>query len=127
GRIDPVLSRELFLRHALVEGDWRTRHEFFHANRRLLEEVAELEHRARRRDIVVDDETLYAFYDARIPPDVVSGRHFDSWWKRTRTQDPALLTLTRNQLVKADVPDAADYPDQWEQGSLRLPLSYHFA
>ena len=66
GRIDPELSRELFLRHALVEGDWRTHHEFFHANRALLDEVEELEDRARRRDILVDDETLFAFYDERV-------------------------------------------------------------
>ena len=86
GRIDPVLSRELFLRHALVEGDWRTHHTFFHENRALLDEVEELEARARRRDILVDDQTLYAFYDARIPSDVVSARHFDTWWKRARAR-----------------------------------------
>jgi ATP-dependent helicase HrpA len=126
GRIDPVLSRELFLRHALVEGDWQTRHDFFHANRKLLAEVAELEHRARRRDIVVDDETLYAFYDSRIPSDVVSGRHFDSWWKKARHADPDLLTLTREQLVTADLPSGDDYPSEWVQGSLTLPLTYQF-
>jgi ATP-dependent helicase HrpA len=82
GRIDPELSRELFIRHALVEGDWRTPHAFFHENRALLEEVEELEARARRRDILVEDEALFAFYDARIPADVVSARHFDTWWKR---------------------------------------------
>jgi ATP-dependent helicase HrpA len=128
GRIDPVMSRELFLRHALVEGDWRTRHEFFHANRSLLLEIEELEHRARRRDLVVDDEALYSFYDARIPAEVVSGRHFDTWWKRARAQDPTLLTLTRDLLVKpgTDAPSAADYPEVWPQGRLRLPLTYQF-
>jgi ATP-dependent helicase HrpA len=95
GRIDPVQSRELFLRHALVEGDWKTRHEFFHANRELLDEVSELEHRARRRDILVDDETLFAFYDARVGAEVVSGRHFDSWWKRVRAADPDLLNFEK--------------------------------
>ena len=78
GRIDPEVSRELFIRHALVQGEWRTRHKFFHANRALLDDVEELEHRARRRDIVVDDETLYEFYDERVGPDVVSARHFDT-------------------------------------------------
>ena len=68
GRIDPELSRELFIRHALVEGDWQTHHPFFHANRALLEEVDELEDRARRRDILVDDETLFDFYDERVGP-----------------------------------------------------------
>jgi ATP-dependent helicase HrpA len=126
GRIDPALARELFLRHALVEGDWDTRHEFFHANRRLLAEVAELEQRARRRDIVVDDETLYAFYDARIPAHVVSARHFDAWWKKARKEDPDRLTLTRQQLITADLPSPEDYPAQWVQGSFTLPLSYVF-
>ena len=78
GRIDPELSRALFIRHALVEGDWQTRHHFFAENRALLEEVEDLENRARRRDILVDDQTLYEFYDARVPADVVSVRHFDT-------------------------------------------------
>ncbi|HEX8204910.1 MAG TPA: ATP-dependent RNA helicase HrpA, partial [Solirubrobacteraceae bacterium] len=94
GRIDPELARELFLRHALVEGDWDTRHEFFAANRALLEDVEELETRARRRDLVVDEDTLFAFYDARVPADVVSGRHFDSWWRKARRRHPDLLDLT---------------------------------
>ena len=84
GRIDPELARELFLRHALVEGDWDSRHAFFAANRALLDDVEELETRARRRDLVVDEDTLFAFYDARVPAEVVSGRHFDTWWKRER-------------------------------------------
>ena len=74
--IDPALSRELFIRRALVEGDWRTHHAFFAANQQLRDEVAELEHRVRRRDLLVDDETLFDFYDQRIGPDVVSGRPF---------------------------------------------------
>ena len=102
GRIDPELSRELFIRHALVEGDWETRHEFFHANRALLDEVEDLENRARRRDILVDDETLFAFYDERIPDDVVSGRHFDAWWKKARRSEPDLLTFTPELLVSDD-------------------------
>ena len=93
GRIDPELSRELFIRHALVEGDWETRHKFFPANRELLDEVEELEHRARRRDILVDDETLFDFYDKRIAAEVVSGRHFDTWWKKARQEQPDLLDL----------------------------------
>ncbi|MDX6363333.1 MAG: ATP-dependent helicase HrpA, partial [Streptomyces sp.] len=80
GRIDAEASRELFIRNALVEGDWRTHHKFFADNRRLLTVVEELEHRARRRDILVDDETLFDFYDQRVPEHVVSGAHFDSWW-----------------------------------------------
>jgi ATP-dependent helicase HrpA len=82
GRIDPQLSRELFIRHALVEGDWETHHSFFQENQDLLAEVEELEDRARRRDILVDDDVLFDFYDRRIPEDVVSARHFDAWWKK---------------------------------------------
>ncbi|HET7407361.1 MAG TPA: ATP-dependent RNA helicase HrpA [Mycobacteriales bacterium] len=127
GRIDPELSRELFIRHALVEGDWTTQHRFFHDNRALLEEVEELEHRTRRRDIVVDDETLFAFYDARIPADVVSGRHFDAWWKQARRGDPELLTFTEDMLVADEAAVATEgYPDWWQHGDLRLALTYHF-
>jgi ATP-dependent helicase HrpA len=129
GRIDPVTSRDLFLRHALVEGDWDTHHAFFAANRELLDDVEELENRARRRDIVVDDQALYEFYDARIPVDVVSGRHFDAWWKKTRQTSPDLLTFTMADLVDDDaaVISALDYPDVWMQGQLRLPLTYQFS
>jgi ATP-dependent helicase HrpA len=128
GRIDPELSRELFIRHALIEGDWRTHHAFFRANRELLDEVEELEHRTRRRDILVDDEELYAFYDGRIPADVVSGRHFDAWWKNTRRETPDLLDFERAMLVRADSDEvsATDYPDVWEQDDLTLRLTYQF-
>ena len=102
GRIDPALSRELFIRHALVEGDWQTHHQFLRRQpASCSSEIEELENRARRRDILVDDETLFDFYDQRIPADVVSGRHFDSWWKKTRREQPDLLTFTRDLLINA--------------------------
>ncbi|TDB77616.1 ATP-dependent RNA helicase HrpA [Actinomadura sp. KC216] len=128
GRIDPALSRELFIRHALVEGDWETHHRFFHDNRALLDEVEELEHRARRRDILVDDETLFDFYDERIPEDVVSGRHFDSWWKKARRDEPDLLGFEKSMLINetAGGVSESDYPDAWKQGALRLRLTYQF-
>ena len=128
GRIDPVLSRELFIRHALVEGDWQTHHHFWRDNQKLLTEIEELENRARRRDILVDDETIFAFYDQRIPADVVSGRHFDSWWKKTRREQPDLLTFTRELLVndgRGGV-DEEDYPDEWRADGVTLPLTYTF-
>ncbi|GLH97486.1 ATP-dependent RNA helicase HrpA [Phytohabitans aurantiacus] len=128
GRIDPRLSRELFIRHALVEGDWDTHHQFFHDNRALLDEVEELEHRARRRDILVDDETLFDFYDQRIGPDVVSARHFDSWWKQTRRTQPDLLAFEKTMLINEGSRrvDAADYPDEWRQDGVALKLTYQF-
>ena len=101
GKVDPALSRELFIRHALVQGEWRTRHAFSHNNARLLEEAEELEHRARRRDIVVDEETLFDFYDARVGAEVVSGAHFDQWWKRERQKRPDLLTFDPEMLTHA--------------------------
>jgi len=125
GRIDPVVSRDLFLRHALVEGDWDTHHAFFADNARLLADVEDLEHRARRRDIVVDDEVLFAFYDGRIPADVVGGAEFDAWWKKARHDTPRLLHLTLDDLVRGEV-DPGEHPDVWVSEDLRLPLSYAF-
>lgn len=128
GRIDPESSRELFIRNALVEGDWRTHHKFFADNRKLLSEVEELEHRARRRDIVVDDDTLFDFYDQRVPEHVVSGAHFDSWWKRKRHEEPEFLDFEREMLIResAEAVTKADYPDSWRQGPLKFRVTYQF-
>jgi ATP-dependent helicase HrpA len=128
GRIDPEVSRELFIRNALVEGDWRTHHKFFADNRKLLTEVEELEHRARRRDILVDDETLYDFYDQRVPEHVVSGAHFDSWWKHKRHEEPELLDFERSMLIndRAGAVSKDDYPDSWLQGRLKFRVTYQF-
>ncbi|MFD4357964.1 ATP-dependent RNA helicase HrpA [Nocardia sp. NPDC058518] len=128
GRIDPELSRELFIRHALVQGEWQTRHGFFARNRALIDDVADLEHRARRRDILVDDEVLFEFYDKRIPADIVSVRHFDSWWRKTERNDPALLDFSTDTVVNAGVAtlDPTDFPDAWRQGELSFPLTYQF-
>ncbi|MFF1702562.1 ATP-dependent RNA helicase HrpA [Streptomyces sp. NPDC058252] len=131
GRIDPEVSRELFIRNALVEGDWRTHHKFFADNRKLLTEVEELEHRARRRDILVDDETLFDFYDQRVPEHVVSGAHFDSWWKnKLREGEGAaeLLDFERSMLIneKAGEVTKDDYPDSWRQGRLKFRVTYQF-
>src|SRR5206468_12061021 len=122
GAIDPALSRELFIRRALVERDWDTRHHFFADNGRLLEEVEALERRARRRDILADDATLVAFFEERIPAEVVSGAHFDRWWRDERRRRPDLLTFTRELLVRGEV-DERGRPDAWRQGDLELPLS----
>ncbi|WP_397203860.1 ATP-dependent RNA helicase HrpA [Nocardioides sp.] len=131
GKVDPALSRELFIRHALVQGEWRTRHAFFHTNRELLEEAEELEHRARRRGIVVDEETLFDFYDARVGAEVVSGAHFDQWWKRERHQRPDLLTFDPEMLTHAGADEvrATDFPASWhdsDEVGLTFPISYHF-
>ncbi|MEU1789997.1 ATP-dependent RNA helicase HrpA [Streptomyces sparsogenes] len=128
GRIDPETCRDLFIRNALVEGDWRTHHQFFHDNRKLLGEVEELEHRARRRDILVDDETLFDFYDQRLPEHIVSGAHFDSWWKHKRREEPELLNFEKSMLINeraAGVTKDA-YPDSWRQGKLKFKVTYQF-
>ncbi|MEV7281791.1 ATP-dependent RNA helicase HrpA [Streptomyces sp. NPDC093111] len=128
GRIDPEVSRELFIRNALVEGDWRTHHKFFADNRKLLTEVEELEHRARRRDILVDDETLFDFYEKRVPEHVVSGAHFDSWWKHKRHEEPEFLDFEREMLIneRAGAVTKDDYPDSWRQGPLKFRVTYQF-
>lgn len=128
GRVDPVVARELFIRHALVEGDWKTHHKFFHRNRALLHEVEELEARMRRRDLLVDDETLFEFYDARIGPDVVSERHFDKWWKDARRENPDLLDYDKSLLLSDDADDLDEsaYPKTWLHKGFELPLTYEF-
>ncbi|MDC7897922.1 DUF3418 domain-containing protein, partial [Escherichia coli] len=128
GKIDPLLCRELFIRHALVEGDWQTRHAFFRENLKLRTEVEELEHKSRRRDILVDDETLFTFYDQRIPQDVISTRHFDKWWKIAQKNSPDLLSFEKSMLIKEDAKrvSALDYPNYWHQDNLKLRLTYQF-
>jgi ATP-dependent helicase HrpA len=128
GKVDPELSRELFIRHALVEGDWRTTHPFFHENRRLVDDVESLEDRARRRDILVDDEALFDFYDQRIPADVVSVAHFDSWWKTARKQRPDQLSFWTSMLFSPQAPEVSkeDYPTSWRVGEFDLEVTYQF-
>ncbi len=126
--VDPVEARALFIRHALVEGEWTTHHQFFHANRRLLEEAQGLEARARRRDLVVDDDALFDFYDERVPDEVVSARHFDAWWKGARRATPDLLTFTRDVVLRpgAGAIDSHAFPERWPAPDASLPLTYQF-
>ncbi|MFF0814060.1 ATP-dependent RNA helicase HrpA [Rhodococcus sp. NPDC003318] len=126
--IDPEASRELFIRHALVEGEWQTQHRFFHANRALLDDVEEMETRARRRDILVDDEALFEFYDQRVGAEAVSARHFDTWWKKARRENPDLLTFTAANVVNPEATTVlgGDYPNTWRQGDISFPLTYQF-
>ncbi|PZO71045.1 MAG: ATP-dependent RNA helicase HrpA [Kocuria palustris] len=132
-RIDPVASREIFLQKALVEGDWQTRHRFVQRNRRKLAEVEQLESRLRRKDLRVDDQALYEFFDARVPAEVVSQTHFDTWWKKASRQDEHLLDFDPEQLIddQAETWDDTAYPRQWiartDGGELSLDLDYTFA
>ena len=130
GRIDPVTSRDLFIRHALVQGEWDAGHRFLRTNAGLVEEVAQLEDRVRRRDLLADDQVLVDFYDARIPAEVVSGAHFDRWWRTARREQPELLTFPRELLLPAvGGPTDDAYPGVWSFGAPDLPdlpLAYAF-
>ena len=128
GAIDPRVSREIFIQSALVEGDWNTKHKFFKQNQQLIREVEELEHKSRRRDILVDERTLFEFYDQRIGTDVVSQKHFDTWWKKAEKQDPELLNFERSFLINNDAEQVSklDFPNFWHQGNLKLKLTYQF-
>ena len=131
-RIDAPLARELFIRHALVEGDWP--HElqrsallgFDRANEALRRELAEVEERTRRRDILTGDEAVFEFYDARIPDDITDSRRFASWWKKTKAEQPELLTMRREHLLEDEAGDASGFPDEWVQGDATFRLRYRF-
>jgi len=128
-RLDPAGARELFIRRALVEGEWDARHAFLAENARRRAEVAALEDRARRRDLAAGHEAVFAFYDARLPAHVVSGADFDRWWRDERRRDPEALTLPRELLLDREAAAALDprlWPETWRQGELVLPLAYRF-
>ncbi|MFF2388724.1 ATP-dependent RNA helicase HrpA [Agromyces sp. NPDC058104] len=133
-RIDAPYARELFIRHALVEGDWpnETRRdplfEFDRRNRRLRAELEAVEERSRRRDILFDDEAVYDFYDARIPADVTSTRLFETWWREAKKLDQGLLTMTAETLAPDDAPAIDDeaFPPTWQQDDQTLTLRYRF-
>ncbi|HET9731291.1 MAG TPA: ATP-dependent RNA helicase HrpA [Acidimicrobiales bacterium] len=126
-RIDREAARDIFLHRGLVEGDWDEVPDFFARNRQLIQSVEELGERTRRRDVAVDDETVWRFYDARVPTDVTSGPRFRRWWARAGKETPALLDLTWEDVA----PDGtevspADYPDVWREGDFAAPLTYRF-
>jgi ATP-dependent helicase HrpA len=134
-RIDPPQARELFLRHAMVEGDWpysldrNGLFDFVRANQELRDELGEVEERTRRRDILIDDEVVVDFYDRRVPADVTDVRRFEVWWKAARVETPELLTMTRAELLEEEPDtdlDADAFPSEWVQGEQRMPLRYRF-
>ena len=127
-RVDPATARSMFVWHALVEGDWRTHHDFVRRNAERIEEVRALEAKVRRGDLLVDEETRYAWFDARVPAGVASVRHFDRWWRDERGRHPSLLDLAVDDLVDPAAGDVSPeaFPDVWRQGDLTLPLTYVF-
>ena len=121
------LAREMFIRHALVLGEWRSHHHFVKRNRDLLDEAHDVERRSRTMGLVAGEEQLVQFFDERIPDDIVSARHFDNWWKRQRRETPELLDYTMDLLLPQGAgTDPDQFPDTWVQGEHRFPLEYAF-
>ncbi len=127
-RFDAAYARELFIRHALVLGEWDSPQAFDKANRKLLRRLGMLEEMSRRRDILRGDEAVYEFYERRIPSEVCSTRSFEGWWKVARREDPDLLTMQESDIVgDGEVAlDRAQYPNEWHSDDQRLALSYRF-
>jgi ATP-dependent helicase HrpA len=128
GRYDPGVARELFVRHALVAGEWETHHSFVVRNAAQIDAVLAVEARERRGDLLVTDDTLVAFFDARLPADVASVRAFDRWWKEERERRPHLLDLGPDDLIEPEAAaiDEQAYPPVWHYGDLALDLDYEF-
>lgn len=132
-RRDRDLARELFLRHALVEGEWNSQHldkrltAFERRNGELRRQLERIEERERRRDILVGDEAVYAFYDARVPHDVFDVRSFEAWWRETQPRTPKLLDMTEADLLGESArTDERDFPARWRQGDQVLSVAYRF-
>ena len=125
--VDPTAARDMFIRNALIAGDWNTHHAFFKANAQALDDAAAYEEKARRRGLIVDEDTLFDFYDQRIPAKVTTGRHFDSWWKKERRRTPDLLDFDPAKLIddSHEVTEES-FPDHWRKGSIDYELTYKF-
>ncbi len=128
GPIDPPAARELFIREGLVRGEINSRARALTANRELLERMDELEAKARRRDILADEETLFGYYDARLPADIYQTASFENWYKRESQKNPQLLIMREEDVLAREASEvtAAQYPDHLRIGELQLPLEYHF-
>ena len=126
--VDKAGARDLFIRSALIAGEWETVHEFDTHNRTMIDHVHDLEARERRTDLLVDDDVLFEFFDTKVPGDVVSVRHFDRWWRDERQRHPRLLHLSLDDLIDPRVaaPDTESFPDEWRHGDVTMPLSYAF-
>lgn len=126
GGIDQEQARDLFIRHALIVGEWAATHDFVEHNHAVMAEGLELERRFQRADLLVTDETLVAWFASRIPSDVTTVRHFDRWWKDERHRRPQLLHLSVDDLLDPDVeaPSAKDFPHTWVYGDLSIPIEY---
>ncbi len=128
GPINPKEAREIFIREALASGEFDTRAAFFSANERLIAEVEELEHKARRQDVLVDEHQLFAFYDAKIPADIFQVATFEKWRETAEKENPKLLYLTRDDLMRhgADAITAVQFPEMIVLDDVETHLKYRF-
>jgi len=128
GKIDPAKARDIFIEGALVAGEFESAHPFWAHNRKLIHEIEELEHRARRPDVLVDDRALIAFYDERLPPDLKDARSFDTWYRAAAAKDPKLLFLARSDLMRHGAESVTEelFPRQLKIGAAEFALSYRF-
>jgi len=126
GKIDPQGARDIFIRQALVEGDWETRLPFLQANQKLIAKVEELEHKSRRQDVLVDDALIYAFYDQQIPQDICTGRALERWVKDESARNPDLLRLSRDELMRHEAAGitTAAFPKTIKMGGVDCTASY---
>ena len=128
GRIDPVMSREIFIRSALVQGDFNSKAKCFIHNMKQIHEVQVMEAKSRRRDIQEDEQVLFDFYDAKIPADIYSQPVFEKWLRKQEKNKPEFLMLTQQDLTREDAETLKheDFPDALRSGGVFLPLTYHF-
>lgn len=126
GNVDPKAAREIFIREALVNGEWESKLPFLAANRRLIAQVEELEHKSRRQDVLVDDELIYAFYDQQLPAEVVSGATLERWYREEAKRQPTLLMLTREELMRHEAAGitTAAFPKTIRLGGIDCAASY---
>ncbi|RYF08546.1 MAG: ATP-dependent RNA helicase HrpA, partial [Comamonadaceae bacterium] len=126
GKVDPYAARDIFIREALVGGHWETKLPFLAANQKLIAKVEELEHKSRRQDVLVDDELIYAFYDQQLPPDVCTGAGFEAWYRESARQNPDLLKLTREELMRHEAAGITSnaFPKTVRLGGVDCAASY---
>ena len=126
GNVDPVAAREIFIREALVAGEWETRLPFIAANRKLIAQVEDLEHKSRRQDVLVDDELIHAFYDAQLPADVHSGHSLERWYRDESKRQPSLLMLSRDELMRHEAAGitTSAFPKTIRLGGVDCTASY---
>ncbi len=126
GRLDPHAAREIFIRQALVDGQWETELPFLQANQKLIRQVEDIEHKARRQDVLVDDELIYAFYDQQLPSDVCSGHSFEKWYRQAIAKDPRILCLTRDELMRHEAAGitSSAFPRTMRLGGVDCACSY---